>query len=80
VLIQRPAGQAGEQDAKQTEGVVVAPSLARVEGERKLSQPGDPFVCSQRQRLGSGLRPVLGHGSQERRIGHRHPVAGGVSQ
>jgi hypothetical protein len=59
VLIQRPAGQAGKQDAKKTEGVVVAPSLARVEGERKLSQPGDPFVCSQRQRLGSGLRPVL---------------------
>ena len=45
MLIQAPAGQAGEQDAKKTEGVVVAPSFARVERERNLSQPGNAFVC-----------------------------------
>ena len=45
MLIQGPAGQPGEENAKKTEGVVVAPSLARVERERNLSQPGNPFVC-----------------------------------
>jgi hypothetical protein len=44
VILQRPAGHSSDQDSEDAEGVVVAPALARLEGQGQCRQPGEPLV------------------------------------
>ena len=62
MIAKRTAGQSGDEDAKQTERVVVAPTFARLEREWEFRQSSDPFLSTQRDWLWSGLGAVIGHG------------------
>ena len=74
------AGDPRDEDAENREGVVVAPSLARLEGERQFGQPGEPLVAPQCDGVGTRLCTVLGHRPLQRRVDRDHPVPAGVGQ
>ena len=80
MVLRGPAHHARDEDAENAEGVVVAPSLTRCEGERKARGPRQPLVCAEPARLRTGLQSCLEHGLGERGVGRHHAVAAGVCE
>ena len=66
VIVEGPRREPGEKDAEQSEGVVVAPPLPRLEREREPGEAREPFVGPEGERIASGFGPVLGHGALQR--------------
>jgi hypothetical protein len=74
-LGERRPGRPGEQDAEQVDAGVVQPSLARLEGQWKLGDPGKELVAGQRGRQRRGEDPAFDHRRlQRRRLHHRAPA------
>ena len=61
MLIERPARQPGEEDAENSERVVVAPAFPRLEREWEIAEPGQPLIRAQGDWVRTSLRGIGRH-------------------
>ena len=80
VILQRPAGHSSDQDSEDAEGVVVAPALARLEGQGQCRQPGEPLVGPERYGVHANFDFAVSHRPLQRTLCQHHAVAGGAGQ
>ena len=80
MLTERAARHPRDEDVEHAKRMVVAPSFARLERQRKFGQPAQPLLSAHRRRLRTGLRAVRCHRLLQRRSLDHHAVPGSIGQ
>ena len=60
--------------------MVVAPALARLEGQGQCRQPGQPLLGPEPHRVDASVDFAVSHRPLQRTLCQHHAVAGGVGQ